>query len=187
MGSLFMGAGIAAMHYIGMEAMRLQAMCVYSVPMVTLSIVLAVVISFVALWLVFHVGEGTKGYLWRKIGSAVVMGLAIPVMHYTGMAAASFMTPGAPPTLSHAVNITALGTAGITVVTMMVLSLAVLSSIVDRKYSAQVLQKIEVAEAASLAKSEFLANMSHEIRTPLNGIIGMTELTLETASERRAA
>jgi two-component system, sensor histidine kinase and response regulator len=36
------------------------------------------------------------------------------------------------------------------------------------------------AEKASLAKSEFLANMSHEIRTPLNGIIGMTELTLNT-------
>ena len=36
------------------------------------------------------------------------------------------------------------------------------------------------AEAANVAKSEFLANMSHEIRTPLNGIIGMTELALET-------
>jgi PAS domain S-box-containing protein len=38
----------------------------------------------------------------------------------------------------------------------------------------------EAAEAASRAKSEFLANMSHEIRTPLNGVIGMTELALET-------
>jgi signal transduction histidine kinase/CheY-like chemotaxis protein/ligand-binding sensor domain-containing protein len=38
----------------------------------------------------------------------------------------------------------------------------------------------EAAEAASQAKSEFLANMSHEIRTPINGVLGMTELTLET-------
>jgi two-component system sensor histidine kinase/response regulator len=39
---------------------------------------------------------------------------------------------------------------------------------------------MEAAEAASRAKSEFLANMSHEIRTPINGIMGMTELTLDT-------
>jgi PAS domain S-box-containing protein len=38
----------------------------------------------------------------------------------------------------------------------------------------------QAAEAASRAKSEFLANMSHEIRTPLNGVIGMTDLALET-------
>ena len=70
-------------------------------------------------------------------------------------------------------SITEVGTAGITLVTMMVLALAVLSSLVDRKYSEQALQ-------SSQAKSEFLANMSHEIRTPLNGIIGMTELALGT-------
>ncbi|MDQ2731408.1 MAG: response regulator, partial [Armatimonadota bacterium] len=39
----------------------------------------------------------------------------------------------------------------------------------------------EAAEAATRAKSEFLANMSHEIRTPINGIIGMTELALDTS------
>jgi signal transduction histidine kinase len=42
------------------------------------------------------------------------------------------------------------------------------------------LEKVRTAEATSRARGEFLANMSHEIRTPLNGIIGMTDLALET-------
>jgi signal transduction histidine kinase/CheY-like chemotaxis protein/HPt (histidine-containing phosphotransfer) domain-containing protein len=49
-----------------------------------------------------------------------------------------------------------------------------------RERTAELASATRVAEEASQAKSEFLANVSHEIRTPLNGIIGMTELALDT-------
>ncbi len=51
---------------------------------------------------------------------------------------------------------------------------------VQKQSEAEAIKARIQAEAASRAKSEFLANMSHEIRTPLNGIIGMTDLALDT-------
>ena len=135
-GSVIMGAGISAMHYIGMEAMRLAAMCHYSTPLVVLSVVLAIVISLVAIWLTFHVRSDVLGPWRPKLASAIVMGAAIPVMHYTGMAAAGFMLTGEAPDLSHAVSVSALGIAGIAIVTFMVLGLALLTSVVDRRFSA---------------------------------------------------
>ena len=92
-----MGAGIAAMHYIGMAAMRLPAMRSYSPALVMLSVALAIVISFVALWLSFRLRGDTAVSSWRKALSALVMGAAIPVMHYTGMAAASFIADAGAP------------------------------------------------------------------------------------------
>jgi two-component system sensor histidine kinase/response regulator len=312
-GSFAMGGGIAAMHYIGMAAMRMDAMCVYSTKIVALSIVLAIVISFVALWLTFYFRAGTRDWDLRKGLSALVMGAAIPVMHYTGMAAASF-TPAAMPAdmYLHSLSVSTIGVAGIALVTFMVLGLVLVMSIADRRFSVQAsalesseqryqqivetaldafvgmdasgkvtdwnaqaekifgwprseaigknlteliipehrreahkgtLQQLLVsgaiaspdermetvaihrsgrefpveiaisiirngdahsfaafirdvtdrarreeereaaklaAESASRAKSEFLANMSHEIRTPLNGVMGMTDLVLDT-------
>ncbi len=150
-GSALMGAGIAGMHYIGMGAMRLSAICQFNSSLVVLSVVFAVLISFAALWITFHFRDEKKGVGWEKLAGAAVMGAAIPVMHYTGMAAASFTPSGTPADLSHAVSISTLGTAGIAAVTFVVLGLALLTSWVDRRFTAQTLElqeeKLQRSEA----------------------------------------
>jgi PAS domain S-box-containing protein len=150
-GSVLMGAGIASMHYIGMAAMRLPAICQFNSSLVVMSVVFAVLISFAALWITFHFRDEKKGIGWEKLAGAVVMGAAIPVMHYIGMAAASFTRSGMPADLSHAVSISMLGTTGIAAVTFVVLGLALLTSLVDRRFAAQTLElqekKLQRSEA----------------------------------------
>src|SRR6202035_4817986 len=68
-GGLLMGSGIAAMHYVGMDAMRLPAVCQYSPGLVALSVLLAMVISMVALWLTFHLRTETNSLSWPKLAS----------------------------------------------------------------------------------------------------------------------
>jgi PAS domain S-box-containing protein len=150
-GSVLMGAGIASMHYIGMAAMRLPAICQLNSALVVISVAFAVLISFAALWISFHFRDEKKGIGREKLAGAVVMGAAIPVMHYTGMAAASFTSSGMPADMSRAVSISLLGTAGIATVTFVVLGLAVLTSWVDRRFAAQTLElqeeKLQRSEA----------------------------------------
>jgi PAS domain S-box-containing protein len=131
-GSIFMGGGIVALHYIAMFAMRLAAMCSYSPVLVTLSVLLAIAGSWVALWLTFFFRDETPGRWKRKIASALLMGAAIVSMHYSAMAAASFTASATPPDLSHAVSISTLGIAGISGVPMMVMVLTLLTSMADR-------------------------------------------------------
>src|SRR6266404_597218 len=108
-GSAIMGSGIATMHYTGMAAMRLPAMCSYDPLLLFLSVLVAIVISLVALWLTFRFREDAKASIWRKGVSAVVMGAAIPVMHYTGMAAARFTPSTTIPNTATSVTTSTLG------------------------------------------------------------------------------
>ncbi|MBF0255537.1 MAG: EAL domain-containing protein [Gammaproteobacteria bacterium] len=86
-----MGGGIAAMHYIGMAAMRMFPAIRYDPLLFWLSILIAVLASIAALSLAFRLKrEPGRGYLVKKLLAALIMGLAIAGMHYTGMAAAEF-------------------------------------------------------------------------------------------------
>ncbi|RKN41509.1 MHYT domain-containing protein [Micromonospora endolithica] len=83
-GGLFTGAGVAAMHYTGMAAMRLNGSLRYDQTRVILSVVIAVVAATVALWLAVTVRRGLAIF-----ASALVMGIAVNGMHFTGMSALS--------------------------------------------------------------------------------------------------
>lgn len=141
-GAVVMGAGIGAMHYVGMAAMRLSAACHYNPWIVSLSVIIAIVVSLVALALTFHLRHEAKNISWLKVASAVVMGVAIAAMHYTGMAAVTYTAPADSLVKDdpRSISISSLGAAGIGAVALILLTITILTSLVDRRFSAQALE-----------------------------------------------
>lgn len=91
LGGTLMGLGICGMHYTGMAAMMMNPGIHYDPPLFIASVAIAISASIVALWIAFTLrADNSMLANLKKAGSAVVMGLAITAMHYTGMAAASF-------------------------------------------------------------------------------------------------
>jgi diguanylate cyclase (GGDEF)-like protein len=89
--AVIMGTGISAMHYMGMAAITVLPGIAYDPFLVAVSILIAIAASFVALWLFFQLREGnSRLQQLKRIAAAIVMGLAISGMHYTGMAASRF-------------------------------------------------------------------------------------------------
>jgi len=83
-GGAVAGLGVAAMHYTGMAAMRLDGDISYGTGRVLLSIVIAVVAATVALWLALTVKRPAA-----IVSAALIMGVAVNGMHFTGMSAMS--------------------------------------------------------------------------------------------------
>jgi NO-binding membrane sensor protein with MHYT domain len=86
MGGVFAGFGVAIMHYTGMEAMRMRAIIEWNPMIVGISVLIAVVAAIAALWLTFN----TRSVYQRAL-AALVMGVAVCGMHYTGMYAGTFV------------------------------------------------------------------------------------------------
>ena len=140
-GSVLMGGGIAAMHYVGMHAMRLAAMCIYSGGVVVLSILVGIVISFVAIRLAFAVREQTSPWSWRRLRNGLLMGLAIPVVHYVGMAGVAFVPATVTNAdLKHAINISDLSLVSIVLGTLLILLTVFVVAAVDRRFSLHVME-----------------------------------------------
>ncbi|MFD3839457.1 MHYT domain-containing protein [Streptomyces sp. NPDC058642] len=83
------GLGVAAMHYLGMYAMRLNGAVSYDVLTVALSILIAIVAASAALWAAVSI----RGFM-TSLGASLIMGVAVSGMHYTAMAAVSVHVHG---------------------------------------------------------------------------------------------
>lgn len=92
LGGVFIGAGIGAMHYAGMAAMRMAPLLRYDPWLFGLSVVVAVALTCLALWARFDMKARFLGR-GATLASGTIMGLAVSGMHYTGMAAARFVGP----------------------------------------------------------------------------------------------
>jgi NO-binding membrane sensor protein with MHYT domain len=91
LGALVMGVGICVMHYAGMWAMRMSPGIAYQPALFAASAGIAVAASGAALLIIAYLKEVRSGRdIALRIGAALIMGLAVAGMHYTGMAAAEF-------------------------------------------------------------------------------------------------
>ncbi|MGA3010402.1 MAG: PAS domain S-box protein [Terracidiphilus sp.] len=143
-GSLILGSGIAAMHYISVEAMRLQASRVYSPLGIVLSIAVAIAACFLTLQLAFARREDRSRWNWRLLRSSVILGLSIPVTYAVGMASVSF-TPDHSISLglANTVTINPFSLAVISITTIIILAHVSIISAIARRFGLKARQLAE--------------------------------------------
>lgn len=93
---LVLGMGVVVMHYLGMFGMKISGYIRWDYGIVTISGVIAVVAATAALWLAFNMRSRMT-----RVLAALVMGVAVCAMHYTGMHAAEFICTGDPAIAPH--------------------------------------------------------------------------------------
>jgi len=148
LGALIMGTGIASMHYTGMAALRMTPGIDYDPSLFMASLLIAVGASAAALWTAFRLRRQTPYVRQIRGLAAVLMGIAIVGMHYTGMAAAGFPQGsfcGALPDGLEGDGLVSL----VLITTFAVLLVALLTSVLDARLEAR---------TAALARSLTLAN-----------------------------
>ena len=131
-GALVMGAGISAMHYTGMAAMRMQPGIDYDPTLFGASLLIAVGASGAALWIAFRLRQHSPYVILIRGGAAVIMGMAIVGMHYTAMAAARFADGSFCGAAIDGLNGKGLDNL-VLITTLAILTIALLTSVLDAR------------------------------------------------------
>ena len=148
-GGVLVGAGIGTMHYMGMAAMQMSVALRYDLLIFSLSIVVAVVLAIVALWVRFGLRRFNLRPHWLTLISSLVMGAAISGMHYTGMAAARFVPPQGFTATNDSSDISWLLALGVAFTTLLITGLVVVLNLL-LKYR-ELNQQVKANETRLLA------------------------------------
>lgn len=162
-GALVMGSGISGMHYTGMAAMRMQPGIDYDPTLFSASLLIAVGASAAALWIAFRLRRNTPHVRLVRAGAAVIMGIAIVGMHYTGMAAAQFADGSFCGALGNGLNGKGLDNL-VLITTLAVLIIALLTSVLDARLEART---AILAESLTEANRELTQLALHDTLTSL--------------------
>ncbi|MBT2373895.1 putative bifunctional diguanylate cyclase/phosphodiesterase [Pseudomonas fluorescens] len=132
--SIWMGLGIALMHYVGMGAMRSEAVPYFETGLLVLSIVIAMGASLAALLLSRYLRNGSGMFhQLLKYAACLVLGAGILTMHFTGMAAMKLMLPsGVAPSVPLDNNPMQLGLM-MAVITLLVIGSSISAALADKK------------------------------------------------------
>ncbi|NMX66271.1 EAL domain-containing protein [Pseudomonas sp. WS 5111] len=162
-GALIMGAGISTMHYTGMAALRMMPGIDYDPTLFGVSLLIAVGASAAALWIAFNLRRNTPYVRLARGGAAVVMGVAIVGMHYTGMAAARFADGSFCGAAVDGLSGSGLDNL-VLVTTLAVLAIALLTSLLDARLEART---AILADSLTLANQELTHLALHDTLTGL--------------------
>jgi two-component system, sensor histidine kinase and response regulator len=150
-GAILMGAGIGAMHYSGMAAMRPDALLFYDPELVAVSVIVAVVLAFIGLEVHFQLRRTTSSEMVATPVAAVILGLAVSGMHYTAMQASVFF-PGTGIHVAGTELPTTLMAFLIAVISVLIAVIALVASTAGRQWELALGFKAEVARRRILER-----------------------------------
>lgn len=181
--SIIMGGGIVCMHYLGVSAMKINFSIIYHPSYICLSIIIAIVASLGALWLLFFFKNNQITNIKSRIFSSILMGIGIAGMHYVGMFGTDFLVKTSPTLIPSIYTVSSdLISSFISLPIIIVLFIMFLSgAFLDKKLLFQTKElrerdkKLQESEKLTLI-GELASGVAHEIRNPLTSLKGFTKI-----------